>query len=141
VNIPDKTKPPEPIFRGLYINYCRLLDDSTSCRINIAPARSKGAIMINEAGLPENDLKKIPSAINAMINSAPPITSYFQAITRMMINPKTGMLCIRNPRICLPGGTSPPNESKENNNKNSIERIARIRGNQYRILRVIIACF
>ncbi|MDX9729335.1 MAG: hypothetical protein RBT50_08730, partial [Bacteroidales bacterium] len=87
--------------------------------------------------MPENDLKNIPSVINSRIKSAPPIISYFQAITRMMINTKTGILCIRNSSSCLPKGLSPPKESKENNIITSPVRIARIRGNQYRSLSFI----
>jgi hypothetical protein len=108
-----------------------------SCRINMTPAIRIGEIIIKEAGLPENDLKNIPSATNNRIKSAPPTISNFQAITRMMINNKTGILCIRNPRSSLPRGLSPPNESKENTIKKSPVRIARILGAQYRILSFI----
>jgi hypothetical protein len=97
--------------------------------------------IINEPELPENDLKKIPSAKNIKIKITPPITSYFQAITRTMIKIKAGMLCIRNPRSCLPKGSSPPKTSRENIIIKRIARIARIRGNQYKILSIIFDCF
>jgi hypothetical protein len=51
------------------------------------------------------------------------------------------MLCIRNPRSCLPKGSFPPNESRENIIIKSIARIARILGNQYKILSNISDCF
>jgi hypothetical protein len=112
-----------------------------SCRINITPAIRMGEMIINEAGLPENDLKNIPSAKNIRIKSAPPIIPYFQAITRMMINTRTGILCIRNPRSSLPKGLSPPKASMENINITSPVRIARILGTQYRILSFIAVRF
>jgi hypothetical protein len=118
-----------------------LLADRTSCRINIIPAKRKGRIIINDPVLPEKDLKKIPSAKNSKMKITPPRTSFFQAKTRAMIKTKAGMLCTRNPRTCLPKGLSPPNESRENINIKRIERIARIRGNQYKILSIISDCY
>jgi hypothetical protein len=118
-----------------------LLADRTPCRINNAPDSRNGVMINSDAGLPEADLKNIPSAIDIKIKSAPPVISYFQAKTRTIIKRKAGMLCTRNPRICLPRGFSPPNESSENKSINRIARIARILGNQYKILSFIIDFF
>jgi len=96
-----------------------------------------GMRIINEPELPENVLKNMPSARLIRIKIRPPKNSYFQAITRAMINTKAGMLCITNPRICLPKDSFPPKTSRENIIIKSIERIARTLGNQYRILSII----
>ena len=90
----------------------------------------KGASKISDPGLPENALKKKLAAMAAIMNSIPPITSLFQAITNIPVKIKAGILCIKNPRILLPGGSFPLNTSNENMTMERIAIIARIRGIQ-----------
>ena len=91
--------------------------------MNNTPVIINGDITINEAGFPENDLKRIPAARKARMKSAPPISSLFHAIIKIAVKNITGILCIRKPSIFLPKGSFPLNTSNENM---SIKRIATI---------------
>lgn len=98
--------------------------------MNNNPVMIKGAITINDPGFPENALKNILPVIAAITNSIPPITSHFQAITSTPVKIRTGILCMRNPSIFLPIGSSPPNTSIENINMKRMAMIVKIRGIQ-----------
>jgi hypothetical protein len=109
--------------------------------MNKIPVIKNGNITISDPGLPENDLKKILAATKAMINNIPPATSHFQAIIRIPVKIRTGMLCIRNPRSFLPVDSLPSNTSNENIIIKSIDRIVKILGIQYKIFNLISSQF
>ena len=50
--------------------------------MNNTPVIRNGVIIRSEALFPENDLKKIAAAKNAIRNNIPPINSHFQAIIK-----------------------------------------------------------
>jgi hypothetical protein len=106
--------------------------------MNRTPVIKKGPVTISEAGLPENEWKKIQETANATINSKPPTISHLQATIKTAIKIKTGMLCIRKPRSFLLNGSFPSKTSNENIIIKSIARIVKIRGTQYKIFSLII---
>ena len=105
--------------------------------MNKIPVIKKGAITISEPGFPENEWKKTDPNIEASIKRTPPAISHFQAINKITISIRTGILCIRNPSIFLLKGSFPPNTSNENIIIKTIERIVIILGIQYKILDII----
>jgi len=91
--------------------------------MNNTPVIKNGDITINEAGFPENDLKRIPAARKARMKSTPPISSLFHAIIKIAVKTIKGILCIRKPSNFLPRGWFSLNTSNENI---SINRIAKL---------------
>jgi hypothetical protein len=105
--------------------------------MNNIPKSKNGAITIIEPGFPEKEWKKTVPDIEARIKRIPPAISHFHAMIKITINIKTGILCIRNPRIFKPKDSFPSNTSNENIVIKRIERIDNIRGIQYKIFDAI----
>ncbi len=82
--------------------------------MNRMPATAKGARIISDHGLPENDLKKMLAAIRATNKSIAPMSSCFHAMTQIPVRINTGILWIRKPRIFLPDDSFPSKTSNEN---------------------------
>jgi hypothetical protein len=61
------------------------------------PVIRNGIITISDPGLPEKDLKKIAAAMNAIIKSIPPQSSRFQAMIRIIVRIRKGILFMKNP--------------------------------------------
>lgn len=68
------------------------------------------------------------------INTIEPTISYFHEIIRTIIKIKVGILCIKNPKSISLIESPGSNTSKENENKNKINRIDKILGLQHKYL-------